>query len=262
MCRRNGWSAMLRIIASKHDGLRMLAPKQRPPFEEVWHLWTVIIPRRSITGRLLWGTVLRRRDDGRWIYKKYTDVEATENREFARTLVNEARMTASPRRPYLGREHEVAGAASALGVLIMLVGDTGQNHRQNNSLPATCDWWPLYHSQYGRIDTGQSCEPVVKLRQTATPQHHSNAHDANGNPAGVVISRKTNARARVGIAMLHASKPISTTWKITTVRACCLWVEFGAAHVRLRASTHAERPWMCVSFDAAWLIHAASCPLA
>ena len=89
---------MLRIIASKHDGLRVLAPKQRPPYEEVWHLWTVIIPRRSITGRLLWGTVLRRRDDGRWIYKKYTDVEATENREFVRTLVNEARMTASPRR--------------------------------------------------------------------------------------------------------------------------------------------------------------------
>jgi hypothetical protein len=64
---------MLHMIASKHDVLRMLVPKQRPPFEEVWHLWTVIIPRRSITGRLLWGTVLRRRDDGHWIYKKYIE---------------------------------------------------------------------------------------------------------------------------------------------------------------------------------------------
>lgn len=69
---------MLHIIASKHDVLRMLVPKQRPPFEEVWHLWAVIIPRRSITGRLLWGTVLRRRDDGRWIYKKYPSADVPE----------------------------------------------------------------------------------------------------------------------------------------------------------------------------------------
>lgn len=58
-------------LASKQHALRMLAPKQRPPYEEVWHLWSLIVPRRSITGRLLWGTVLRRRDDGRWIYKEY-----------------------------------------------------------------------------------------------------------------------------------------------------------------------------------------------
>jgi hypothetical protein len=49
------------------------ATKQRPPYEEVWHLWSVIIPRRSITGRLVRGTVLRRRDDGRWIYRKYIE---------------------------------------------------------------------------------------------------------------------------------------------------------------------------------------------
>jgi hypothetical protein len=36
-------------------------------------VWTVTIPRRSITGRLVWGTVMRRRDDGRWIYKKYVE---------------------------------------------------------------------------------------------------------------------------------------------------------------------------------------------
>jgi hypothetical protein len=51
----------------------MLGPKQRPPYEEVWHLRTVIIPRRSITGHLLWGTVLRRRDGSQWIYKKYVE---------------------------------------------------------------------------------------------------------------------------------------------------------------------------------------------
>lgn len=64
---------MLHILANRHDTFRILAPKQRPPYQEVWHLWTVLIPRRSITGRLLWGTVLRRRDDGQWIYKKYAE---------------------------------------------------------------------------------------------------------------------------------------------------------------------------------------------
>jgi hypothetical protein len=83
---------MLRIIASKHDIIRMLGLKQRPPHEEVWHLWTVIIPRRSIAGRLLWGTVLRRRDDGHWIYKqRFESVGATEYRRSARILIRESR---------------------------------------------------------------------------------------------------------------------------------------------------------------------------
>jgi hypothetical protein len=37
---------------------------------DAWHLWQVIIPRRSITGRLVWGTVWRRDRGGRWVYKK------------------------------------------------------------------------------------------------------------------------------------------------------------------------------------------------
>jgi hypothetical protein len=55
----------------KQNVLRYL--KQKPAREEVWHLRTVVIPKRSITGRLLWGTVLRRRRNGRWIYKKYIE---------------------------------------------------------------------------------------------------------------------------------------------------------------------------------------------
>jgi hypothetical protein len=43
---------------------------------EVWHLWTVIIPRRSITGRLLWGRVWRRHDGRHWIYKKFVEYDA------------------------------------------------------------------------------------------------------------------------------------------------------------------------------------------
>jgi hypothetical protein len=38
---------------------------------ECWHLWTIVLPRRSITGRLVWGRVWRRHDRGRWIYKRF-----------------------------------------------------------------------------------------------------------------------------------------------------------------------------------------------
>jgi hypothetical protein len=37
---------------------------------EIWHLHRIILPRRSITGKLLIGIVWRRRDRKRWIYKK------------------------------------------------------------------------------------------------------------------------------------------------------------------------------------------------
>jgi hypothetical protein len=40
---------------------------------DTWHLWTVMVPRRSITGRLLWGKVWRRHDGRRWIYKKFVE---------------------------------------------------------------------------------------------------------------------------------------------------------------------------------------------
>jgi hypothetical protein len=64
---------MPRTIESSLHAFRVHATTQRPPYEEVWHLWRVLIPRRSITDRLVWGTVLRRRDDDRWIYRHYIE---------------------------------------------------------------------------------------------------------------------------------------------------------------------------------------------
>jgi hypothetical protein len=58
------------MIASIHSIARALYPK-RPSWEALWHPWTVVIPRRSITGRLVWGTVWRRRNGRRWIYKQH-----------------------------------------------------------------------------------------------------------------------------------------------------------------------------------------------
>ena len=45
--------------------------RQHPATETAWHLCTVIIPRRTITGRLVCGQVWRRYDGHRWLYKKF-----------------------------------------------------------------------------------------------------------------------------------------------------------------------------------------------
>ena len=85
---------MLRIMQDKH-GTQKRGGTKRPPYEQVWHVWTVIFPRRSITGRLLWGTVWRRRDDDHWIYKQYSGTpEANEHRRAVRALVLESKKTA------------------------------------------------------------------------------------------------------------------------------------------------------------------------
>jgi len=35
---------------------------------DFWQVWTVRLPRRSITGTLVWGRVWRRHDGYRWLY--------------------------------------------------------------------------------------------------------------------------------------------------------------------------------------------------
>jgi hypothetical protein len=61
------------MIANSRDGLQIVSPTLRSGHNETWHLWPVTIPRRSITGRLVWGTVWRRWDGRRWIYKKFIE---------------------------------------------------------------------------------------------------------------------------------------------------------------------------------------------
>jgi hypothetical protein len=42
-----------------------------PTWAEAWHLWTVLVQRRSINGRLVFGKVWRRHDGRHWIFKKF-----------------------------------------------------------------------------------------------------------------------------------------------------------------------------------------------
>jgi hypothetical protein len=51
--------------------IRKLALNRRRARPTTWHLRRVIMPRRSITGRLVRGQVWRRHDGRRWLYKKF-----------------------------------------------------------------------------------------------------------------------------------------------------------------------------------------------
>jgi hypothetical protein len=56
-------------ISFTATNVRML--RLNPSRATTWHLWTVIIPRRTITGRLVRGQVWRRHDGRHWLYKKF-----------------------------------------------------------------------------------------------------------------------------------------------------------------------------------------------
>jgi hypothetical protein len=63
------------MFADRQRDVRLLGLDPQPTWSEVWHLWRVILPRRSISGRLVRGLVWRRHNGRRWIYKKFVEYE-------------------------------------------------------------------------------------------------------------------------------------------------------------------------------------------
>ena len=63
----------LQNLKSLRDQVRMLGLNQRSSRATTWHLCRVIVPRRTITGRLVRGKVWRRHDGRHWLYKKFID---------------------------------------------------------------------------------------------------------------------------------------------------------------------------------------------
>jgi hypothetical protein len=61
------------MTAKNHTILELLGLSAKPAWARAWHLWTVLVPRRSITGRLVFGKVWRRHDGRRWVYKKFVE---------------------------------------------------------------------------------------------------------------------------------------------------------------------------------------------
>ena len=68
-------AASFRLSKSDKGPNEPLEPMKSFVGAECWHLWTVVLPRRSITGRLIWGRVWRRHDRGRWIYKRFVEFD-------------------------------------------------------------------------------------------------------------------------------------------------------------------------------------------
>ena len=56
-----------------------LRDSAKPAWAEVWHFWNVVIPRRSITGKLVFGQVWRRHNGRRWVYKKFVEFKADQD---------------------------------------------------------------------------------------------------------------------------------------------------------------------------------------
>jgi len=91
---------------------------------------------------------------------------------------------------------------AALSVLIAIPSaEAGQSHVQKGSPVTSCD-------NDGHCTTRAATLPVASPRKgrpeikktTATARTQSAALDANGNTMGVIVSAKTGARARVGVA--------------------------------------------------------------
>ena len=62
-------------MTAERNSYSLIDTSPAPAWAEVWHLWRVVIPRRSIAGRLVFGQVWRRREGRHWIYKKFTKYE-------------------------------------------------------------------------------------------------------------------------------------------------------------------------------------------
>jgi len=91
-------------------------------------------------------------------------------------------------------------AIAVLSVLTVLPAEAGQRNYQIGSQAATCD----NDGHCTTLTTKASEESFHRTRSksqtTTATTEHTRVVDANGNTAGVIISAKTGARARVGVA--------------------------------------------------------------
>jgi hypothetical protein len=60
-------------VITESDNHYLLSLRPKPTWAETLHLWTVFVPRRSITGRLVFGKVWRRHDGRHLIYKRFVE---------------------------------------------------------------------------------------------------------------------------------------------------------------------------------------------
>jgi hypothetical protein len=71
--RSDGRGTAPEMTTKNNNNLEVWNGTAQPAWTQFWHLWIVIVPRRSITGRLVVGRVRRRHDGRHWIYKKFVE---------------------------------------------------------------------------------------------------------------------------------------------------------------------------------------------
>ena len=67
------------IMTDRHKPADATTNPTVPAWAELWHLTFVLIPRRSIAGKLVHGLVWRRYNGRRWIYKRFTEFQEAGN---------------------------------------------------------------------------------------------------------------------------------------------------------------------------------------
>ena len=72
-------SCAARVQTDENQVIQASNPEPRPAWAYVWHLWTVFIPRRAVTGGMVFGRVWRRHNGRRWIYKRFVELENSDN---------------------------------------------------------------------------------------------------------------------------------------------------------------------------------------
>jgi hypothetical protein len=78
------------MTADSSQNLQLASQEPGPAWAETWHLWTVILPKRSISGKLVFGQVWRRRAGRRWIYKKFIEHAKCDARRVSETSRKDA----------------------------------------------------------------------------------------------------------------------------------------------------------------------------
>jgi len=91
-------------------------------------------------------------------------------------------------------------ALVALSLLVALPAEAGQRRQQTGSPAVACD-----NDGHCTTLTSKASAPGFhnnrsKIQTTIATTHQTHVVDANGNAAGIIISAKTGARARVGVA--------------------------------------------------------------
>jgi hypothetical protein len=150
----------------------------------------------------------------------------------------------------------------ALSILVALPADAMQHRRQHASLATACDNDGRCTTLDATAAVPSEIGPEIKTTTSVT-QHPPRVFDANGNiAAGIVMSRKTGARARVGVAYAARFQAYIDDLETNHGARVLFMGGFGPGDVRHRANTPAEKRWMCASSGAAWWMDVAIYPVA